>query len=608
MIPKVTMRTNATAAFAFAGLILVLSADRCTSLSVNPPPAVTSVRKAAPAAYAGCHNLPPKNAPGVCHAVVSSPEHPSSRLLLAAASSAAGDADSVASSSSDGGLRFRTTFHDLSRASLVGVATGMSVAIFKVAIETISSLSRRTAALAAEAAAASPVGTARHLLLTRGVTLLIPALGGILVGILSSRHLFGSTHALPPGLRDQVRGADVDTASPPRGALAKFKGQLGSVRKTVAAAITLGTGNSLGPEGPSVEVGVSLARAWSESAWAGPSCGSRTVAEWNRLLLACGAAAGVAAGFDAPFAGVFFALEVMKGVFGDVDSEAAESGADGGSTGREGVLTITADMYPVILSSALAALVARTIVEPHLFLRPVTYSLGAPLREMPLYILLGAMSGFVAFAFSFAAKKSQSFFAGELGGKRVRRAMSAVPPNARPALGGLVCGTIGLLFPQVLFSGHGTLGSLVGNGGAPPATKSLLALLAAKIVATAAAAGSGLVGGTFAPSLFLGGVAGGIFHNVVSGALGAVGVTSAFAIADLPAHAMVGAASVLAGLFRAPLTASLLLFELTRDYAVLLPFMASGVVASVVGDVLDDKVERSKERRRDRDAVSWGDQ
>ena len=122
-------------------------------------------------------------------------------------------------------------------------------------------------------------------------------------------------------------------------------------------------------------------------------------------------------------------------------------------------------------------------------------------------------------------------------------------------------------------------------------------------------AGSGLIGGTFAPALFLGAMTGAAFHNAFSGLLdGALGGQFAFlpGMADLPAYTMIGSASVLAALFRAPLTASMVLFELTRDYDVILPLMVSAGLGSLVGDILDNKFEQAK-RRRDKDSVSWGD-
>merc|ERR1712028_102394 len=113
----------------------------------------------------------------------------------------------------------------------------------------------------------------------------------------------------------------------------------------------------------------------------------------------------------------------------------------------------------------------------------------------------------------------------------------------------------------------------------------LLTLLAAKIFTTAVAAASGLVGGTFAPSIFLGGMCGASFHNTVQSLLGS------FAMSPVAAYAMVGAASTLAALFRAPLTASLLMFELTRNYDILIPLLASAGVGSLVSDIVENKIE-----------------
>jgi len=132
----------------------------------------------------------------------------------------------------------------------------------------------------------------------------------------------------------------------------------------------------------------------------------------------------------------------------------------------------------------------------------------------------------------------------------------------------------------------------------------LLSLLGMKMLTTAVAAGSGLVGGTFAPSLFLGGMVGASFHNIVSwlfenAAHHGTSVTLAspmMQMGGLPAYTMVGAATVLAAVFRAPLTASLLLFEMTRDYGAILPLMAGCGVASVVGDILEAKQESSNRR------------
>jgi len=328
----------------------------------------------------------------------------------------------------------------------------------------------------------------------------------------------------------------------------------------------------------------------------------------NRLLLSCGAAAGVSAGFNAPIAGVFFVLEVMQSAFNAVDKDKQDD------TPSKSFLSTTGSISAVLLSSVLSALVSRALLGNTLVLELSEYSLQTPLLELPIYLVLGALSGLVAFLFSQTANLSQSFFKGQLGPESVQSAMKSTPQIFKPALGGLFCGVVGLVFPQILFFGYETLNSLLATDSL--STQIILSLLFVKLITTAVSAGSGLVGGTFAPSLFLGAMLGASFHqglvylfqsvspdvvNVVQGPV--------LDLADVQAYTMVGAGSVLAALFRAPLTASLLLFELTRDYDVILPLMASAGVGSVVGDIFESRQTREKERkeRRDQDAVSWGD-
>jgi H+/Cl- antiporter ClcA len=156
-----------------------------------------------------------------------------------------------------------------------------------------------------------------------------------------------------------------------------------------------------------------------------------------------------------------------------------------------------------------------------------------------------------------------------------------MPKFAKPVVASLFVGIVSIYIPQVLFFGYETLNGLFLNSNI--STEYLFLLLVAKLMTTAVSASSGLVGGTFAPSLFLGGVLGAGFHNVVADSLNVLvqqypelaNYPIVQGISGLPAFAMVGAASVLAALFRAPLTASLLLFECTRNYDVILPLMAS---------------------------------
>lgn len=482
-------------------------------------------------------------------------------------------------------ILFRTTAFDLLLAGIVGSMTGLSVAIFKLSIEQV-----RTICYTQPFLAQSP-----------WLTALIPALGGAAVGLLM---LLGS---FPPGLRGTVKDVDEEAQSPVRDFAALVIRQLNFIRKSAASVFTLGTGCSLGPEGPCVEIGMSVARACSDIK-------PRRISQrksWNRLLLACGAAAGVAAGFNAPVAGVFFSLEIMQNAFASIREETGDN-----SIG-ENLLATTATITPILLASVLSALIANTLLGDHLVLSLTPYSLKTPLLELPLYMLLGIVSGGVAWAFGFLANRSQAFFSGELGPSPVKSTMQAIPNYAKPLIGGLLCGIVSQFYPQVLFFGYETLNSLLSNNSLP--TTLAISLLLVKLCMTAISAGSGLVGGTFAPSLFLGAMTGATFHNIATSTLLTLGgmfsgAPTIVELADIPAYAMVGAASVLSALFRAPLTASLLLFELTRDYDVILPLLATAGIASVVGDILDDKFKRAEERKliRLKDVGSdagkaWGD-
>lgn len=493
--------------------------------------------------------------------------------------------------------RFRSEAYALVNAALVGILGGWAVGLFKLAIEAVRQVSYGV-----------PISAA--------LLPLIPAVGGVFVALL------GLPGAFPPGLKGTVVDSDNDARLTARGELKKSNRPFGFLRKSLASVFTLGTGNSLGPEGPSVEIGMSMGRICSnvfppfQYLLSLPNGETNKPTEdevmrRNRLLLSCGAAAGVSAGFNAPIAGVFFALEIVENAF---KQASRDEELDGIKDLPPEEKASSSSITSILIASVLSALVSRAILGNHLALTVTDYTLRTPLIELPLYLLLGATSGVVAFVFSQTAKLAKSLFDGEAGPAPLREAAKSLPTGAKPVIGGLLCGLIGIAFPQILFFGYETLNSLLAKSAMP--TTTLLSLLVIKTIATALAAGSGLVGGTFAPALFLGAMAGASFHNIMNslflfGVQGDLGFIGGYAmqLADVPAYAMVGAASVLAALFRAPLTASLLLFELTRDYDVILPLMASAGVGSVVGDIIEAKVEREKvvDLRRDKDPVSWGD-
>ncbi|GAX26964.1 hypothetical protein FisN_9Lh267 [Fistulifera solaris] len=455
-------------------------------------------------------------------------------------------------------LQFRAIYKDLLKASIIGLASGVAISTFKLAVDGIRHAFYSNPALLAQS----------------WYRVLIPVIGGLLVGCLSLPGTF------PPGMIDVLADVDRESNLPVRSIRTRLQQQLQSLRKSVAAAVTLGTGCSLGPEGPCVELGMSVARSCMDM----QANGNRVDrVAWNRMLLACGAASGVAAGFNAPLSGILFAMEVIRNAF-----RKNENVDDSLNTS---MLSAPSTIAPVVVSSVMAALVTQRLVGAHVVLHLSHYTLRNLLAEIPLYAMLGTLCGFVAFEFNQFSKLSKDIFQGNRGFTFVRSFMKRAPNSLKPMMGGTVCGILGLIVPGVLFVGYDSINALLNHDAL--STSHLLMLLLTKGFATAISGGSGLVGGTFAPSLFLGAMTGASFYNLVNGIFvffaTSTGSLSGFPLSDLPGFTMVGAASVLAALFRAPLTATMLLFELTHDYKVLLPLMVSAGIGSVVRDILETK-------------------
>jgi CIC family chloride channel protein len=298
----------------------------------------------------------------------------------------------------------------------------------------------------------------------------------------------------------------------------------------VNGVFTIGFGGSAGREAPAVAVGGGLG-AWLARVMELPPA-------QRRLLVGCGTAAAIAAAFNAPLAGVFFALEVVLGDFR------------------------VATLAPVMLAS-----VAGTVV-----CRATEGSAGAAHFQVPpyhlvsawetvLYAGLGLFAGLVGQAFVTTLETSER----ELPKLRV-------PPWLLPAIGGLCVGVIGLALPGVL--GNGYEWTIAACGG-HLAWELVVLLLVGKIVATSLTLGSGGWGGDFAPTLYIGAMAGGAYGVLMQGILG-------HAVAGYGAYAMVGMGAALAAVVRCPITAILLLFELTGSYEVILPIMVAVATASFV--------------------------
>jgi chloride channel protein, CIC family len=350
--------------------------------------------------------------------------------------------------------------------------------------------------------------------------ILIPVLGALLVGPLVWLVPEAKGHGVPEVMKSiAIRGG-------------KIRPVVVFV-KALASAIAIGTGASVGREGPIVQVGSAL---------------GSVVGQWFKQneariknLIACGAAAGIAGVFNAPIAGVMFAMEVILRDFG---ARALSS---------------------VVIAAVTSSIISRIYLgDAPAFIAPA-YSLLSP-YELLLYFVLGIVSGLVALLFIFVLHKSEDVFE-----------TWQFPNWLKPACGALVLGCIGFFFPQVFGTGFETIEQAL-HGSLELQLLAMLILL--KIAATSLTLGSGSSGGVFAPALFIGAVTGGAFGRLFFNRL-------PFDVALPGAYAIVGMASVFAGAAHAPVTAILIVFEMTGDYKLILPLMVSTVVATAVSQVLN---------------------
>jgi chloride channel protein, CIC family len=316
--------------------------------------------------------------------------------------------------------------------------------------------------------------------------------------------------------------------------------------KALASALCIGGGGSVGREGPIVQIGSAL----------GSTVGRvmRAPEARMRVLVACGAAGGIAATFNAPLAGVFFAMELILRNF-------------------------TAESFGmVVLSSVTASVIGRAAFGNAAFLQLPAFTVQHSVDYL-LFAALGVVAGVVGVAFT------RVLYWIEDACDRVWRG----PEWARPAAGGVVLGALLLVLPQMYGVGYPVLARGVTGS---YALWFLLVLLVGKMVATSLTIGIGGSGGVFAPSLFigamLGGIYGGVLHLAIPGLAGPVG-----------AYGLIGMGAVFAGAARAPITAVIIMFELTGEYTIILPLMAAIVLATGVSHLLaSDTIYTLKLRRR----------
>lgn len=401
-------------------------------------------------------------------------------------------------------------------ALIVGIGAGLGAVLFRRLIDGVQFLAfERVGGLLADIA---PF----HLLI-------IPALGGAIFGPLIYRFAREAKgHGVPEVMEAvALRGGRIR----PRVALIK----------ALASSICIGTGGSVGREGPIAQIGSAL----------GSTVGQvfKLSDERVRNLVACGAAGGIAATFNAPIAGSIFALEVILGQF------------HAGYFGAVVISAVTADVIGRIFEGNLRAF----IVPPYTLVHP---------WELVLYTVLGGLAAVFAVGFTRLLYRVEDLWD-----------QLSFPEYFKPVLGGLLLGLVGLLtfkhdgFPRVFGVGYDTISqSLIGE----LALQVTLALFFIKMLATVLTLGSGGSGGIFAPSLFMGAMLGAAFGEVVHQLFPAF-------TGPPGAYALVGMAAFFSGAAHAPITSILMLFEMTGDYRIILPLMLATVMSTLVSRLISQE-------------------
>jgi CIC family chloride channel protein len=319
-----------------------------------------------------------------------------------------------------------------------------------------------------------------------------------------------------------------------------------SLVKALASALCIGSGGSVGREGPIAQIGAALGSTVGRAV--------RFTDSQLRVLVASGAAGGIAATFNAPLTGPLFAMELILRDFA-VESFGA-----------------------VVLASVTASAVGRAVLGSETFLELPAFAMRTPLEYL-LFVLLAAAVGVVGVAFV------RVIYLVEDVCDRAWRG----PEWLRPAVGGVLLGGLLLAVPQLYGVGYPVLqGAVEGHY----LLGLLLLLLVGKIVATSLTIGIGGSGGVFAPSLYLGAMAGTAFgllaHGLLPGSTASAGM-----------YGLIGMGAAFAAAARAPITAVVVLFELTGQYSIILPLMTAVVVARLVSRALTrDTIYTLKLRRR----------
>ena len=301
------------------------------------------------------------------------------------------------------------------------------------------------------------------------------------------------------------------------------------IGKFVTCALAIGSGQSLGPEDPSLQMGAGIASALGRL--------MRISRARLRLIAPVGAAAGLAAAFNAPISAVLFVIEEVIGNW------------------SAGVLGA------IVLAAASSVVVVRVFMGPAPLFRIPPYDLKSPI-ELIAYAVLGVVGGISSVAFIKLVAWLRPWL----------KSLPRWTLYVQPAIAGLLIGVIGLRLPQVMGAGYESIDAAMHD----QYTWKLLALLAAfKIVSTTLSFSSGTPGGMFAPTLFIGAMVGGAVGHIEHNLFPSLGITTG-------GFALVGMGALFAGFIRAPMTSVFMVLEVSGNYTIILPVMISNTIAYII--------------------------
>lgn len=358
------------------------------------------------------------------------------------------------------------------------------------------------------------------------IYILAPVCAGLMVGLINKYLLSANESKVITGVIESLseRGGHINP------------------RKTFGEAasniISVGSGASMGREGPSVALGAALASHLSTML--------KLDEKQMRTMIGCGVAAGIAASFNAPIAGVMFALEVIL-----VDYAIA---------------TFT----PIVLAAVIGTVISRAHLGDNLIFTIPEFRLVSSL-EIPAYILLGVFCGLISAMIIKNMHVARSFFT-----------TYVKNPLLRPAVAGLIVGCCALFIPEIMSIGYGTLDAVLTEKPNPnllgvtiPLVAFLAILFVAKAITSMLCAAGGFGGGMIGPSVFIGVAAGGFFGDIAHSIFPSVSETYG-------AYALVACGAMMAAMLQAPISSILMVFELSGNYEIMMPLMAACVVAALV--------------------------